>query len=81
MIAIASDKEDKMFIPAPVLPIMMVATILDRFPWFPIAKDQLTMLLEGNICDGSEAFELFNIENPIEFNLDSLSYLSDEHNE
>ena len=81
MIVIASDKEDKMFIPAPVLPIMMVATILDRFPWFPIAKDQLTMLLEGNICDGSEAFELFNIENPIEFNLDSLSYLSDEHNE
>ena len=80
LISIASDKEDKMFIPAPVLPIKMVATILDRFPWFPIAKDQLTMLLEGNTCDGSQAFELFNIKNPIEFNLDSLSYLSDEHN-
>ena len=80
LISVASDKEDKMFIPAPVLPIKMVATILDRFPWFPIAKDQLTMLLEGNTCDGSQAFELFNIKNPVEFNLDSLSYLSDEHN-
>ena len=36
------------------------------------------MLLEGNTCDGSEAYDLFNIKEPIEFNLDSLTYLSDE---
>ena len=77
-IAIASDKEDKIFIPAPVLPIKIVASLFDRFGWFPISKDQLTMLLEGNTCDGSEAYSLFNIKNPIEFNLDSLKYLSDE---
>jgi len=77
-IAIASDKEDKMFIPAPVLPIKIAASLLDRFGWFPISKDQLTMLLEGNTCDGSEAYELFNIKEPIEFNLDSLEYLSNE---
>tara|TARA_B100001175_G_scaffold33351_1_gene24301 strand:- start:1206 stop:2165 length:960 start_codon:yes stop_codon:yes gene_type:complete len=77
-IAIASDREDKIFIPAPVLPVKIVASLFDRFSWFPISKDQLTMLLEGNVCDGSEAYSLFNIKEPIEFNLDSLTYLSDE---
>ena len=77
-IAIASDREDKIFIPAPVLPVKIVASLFDRFSWFPISRDQLTMLLEGNVCDGSEAYSLFNIKEPIEFNLDSLTYLSDE---
>ena len=77
-IAIASDKEDKMFIPAPVLPVKIVASLFDRFPWFPIAKDQLTMLLEGNTCDGTEAFNLFNVKEPIKFNIDTLDYLSNE---
>lgn len=77
-IAIASDKEDKMFIPAPVLPVKIIASFFDRFSWFPIAKDQLTMLLEGNTCDGSEAFELFHVKEPKEFNIDSLDYLSNE---
>ena len=78
IIAVASNKEDKMFIPSPVFPVKMISLIFDRFGWFPISRDQLIMLLEGNTCDGSEAFELFNIANPIEFNLDSLKYLSDE---
>ena len=77
-IAIASDKEDKTFIPAPVLPVKIVASLFDRFPWFPIAKDQLTMLLEGNTCDGTEAFNLFNVKEPIKFNIDTLDYLYNE---
>jgi len=77
-IAIASGKEDKMFIPAPIIPIKVLASIFDRFDWFPISREQLTTLLEGNTCNSIEAFKLFGISNPIEFNLESLNYLSDE---
>ena len=80
-ISIASDKEDKMFIPAPAFPVKMLASIFDRFDWFPISREQLIMLLEGNICDGTIAFDLFEITNPISFELDSLKYLSNEIDE
>ena len=73
MISIAVGKK-KWKIPAPALGIKMAGTLLDRFPWFPISRDQLTMLMEGNICDGSKAFRDFNI-NPIPFSLESLNYL------
>ena len=76
LISKASGK-DKFFIPAPVFPIKILATFFDRFGWFPISRDQLTMLLEGNVCSGREAFDFFNIEEPIEFDLESLNYLSD----
>jgi len=78
LIAIASDKETKIFIPAPVLPIKIIAGILDRFSGFPIAKDQLIMLLEGNTCDGTEAFDFFDIKEPTKFNLESLNYLKND---
>tara|TARA_Y100000590_G_scaffold465142_1_gene636584 strand:+ start:1314 stop:2252 length:939 start_codon:yes stop_codon:yes gene_type:complete len=81
IIVLASDKEGKMFVPAPVIPIKLVASIFQRFAWFPISKEQLIMLLEGNTCDGKDAFELFDINSPIKFSIDSLSYLSDENNE
>ena len=77
LISKASGK-NKMLIPAPVLPIKILATIFDRFGWFPISRDQLTMLLEGNTCSGKEAFDFFGIKEPIEFNLESLNYLSDD---
>ena len=57
----------------------MFASILDRFRFFPISKDQLIMLLEGNVCDSEEIFKLFKIDVPIDFNLESLSYLSKEN--
>ena len=78
-IAIASDKEDKLFIPAPVFPIKILASFFDQFKWFPISREQLTMLLESNTCDGSEAFKFFCIDNPIAFEIESLKYLSDEN--
>lgn len=68
--------KNKLFIPAPVMPIKILASLLDRFSWFPISCDQLTMLLEGNVCNSKKVFELFNIEEPIQFNIDSLNYLS-----
>jgi uncharacterized protein YbjT (DUF2867 family) len=36
--------------------------MLDRFEWFPVTRPQLQMLLEGNACDGREAWTLFGIE-------------------
>ena len=61
-------------LPAPVLLIKGLGTLLDRFAFFPVTRDQLTMLMEGNTCDGQPAFDTFAVE-PIPFNTDSLSYL------
>ena len=68
--------KNKLMIPAPIGPIMAVASVLDRFSWFPATKDQLTMLAEGNTCDSSKLFADFEIE-PTPLNPDNLSYLAD----
>lgn len=65
--------KNKWAIPAPVFPIKSLAKILDRFAWFPVTADQLTMLMEGNTCS-AKVFTEFEIE-PIEFEKNSLSYL------
>ncbi len=74
MIAAAYGKK-KWKIPAPAIGVKMAAAILDRFDWFPISRDQLTMLLEGNTCSGSKAFQNFNID-PIPFSAENLEYLN-----
>ena len=68
--------KNKLMIPAPIGPVMAVASVLDRFSWFPATKDQLTMLAEGNTCDSSKLFADFEIE-PTPLNPDNLSYLAD----
>ena len=52
----------------------LVAALFDRFKLFPITRDQLTMLLEGNTCDSLNLFSDFDIQ-PIDFNSKNLSYL------
>jgi NADH dehydrogenase len=47
---------------------------MERFSWFPLTKDQLTMLMEGNSCDGREIFDMLGIR-PIDFEVDNLGYL------
>ena len=42
---------------------------------FSFTKDQLTMLLEGNTCDSSSAYDEFDIQ-PTDFSVENLSYLS-----
>jgi uncharacterized protein YbjT (DUF2867 family) len=64
----------KWTIPTPALIIQGIAFLLDRFRWFPITKDQITMLLESNVCESGEVFRLLDI-NPILFSSESLSYL------
>jgi len=66
--------KNKWMLPAPVLPIKLIAFFLERFKWFPVTRGQLTMLLEGNTCDSQKVFNEFDIK-PIKFNQDSLSYL------
>ncbi len=60
--------------PAPVLLLKGLAAALDQFAFFPITRDQLTMLMEGNTCDGHNAFQTFDLE-PAPFDTASLSYL------
>jgi NADH dehydrogenase len=64
----------KLMLPAPVLPIKALAAVLDSQAWFPITRDQLTMLLEGNVCSESDGLARLGIE-PKRFETASLAYL------
>ena len=66
-IAEASGKR-KLILPAPVGPIRLVAAIFDRFEFFPVTRDQLTMLVQGNTGDSRAIFGLLGIE-PRRFDL------------
>jgi uncharacterized protein YbjT (DUF2867 family) len=63
--------------PAPVLLLKGLAAALDQFAFFPITRDQLTMLMEGNTCDRHNAFRTFDLE-PEPFDTMRLSYLQRE---
>ena len=73
-IALASRKRTWK-IPAPVVVIKIAASILDRFKWFPVTRDQLTMLLEGNTVS-TNYFDDFSI-NPRKFSMENLEYLKE----
>lgn len=66
----------KRTLPAPVLLLKGIAAVLDQYEFFPITRDQLTMLMEGNTCTGQEAFQRFGLV-PASFDEASLSYLQD----
>jgi uncharacterized protein YbjT (DUF2867 family) len=63
----------KLMVPAPVMAIGSVAALLDRFPWFPVTRDQLTMLLAGNTCT-DDGFGRLGIA-PRPFDQTALNYL------
>ncbi len=71
-IAAAVDKR-KLMLPAPVMAIGTAAALLDRFPWFPVTRDQLTMLLAGNTC-ADDGFGRLGIA-PRPFGQAALAYL------
>ncbi len=64
----------KWMVPAPAIAVKALAMFFQRFAWFPITVDQLTMLMESNVCDSKDYFELFKIEQ-IPYNTETLSYL------
>ena len=45
-------------LPAPALGVMAAAALLDRFEAFPITRDQIRMLLEGNACPADDLVKL-----------------------
>ena len=55
-----------------------MASLLGDF--LPISKEQIIMLMEGNVCDSEEVFKLFEIDEPITFSEKNLDYLNDEEN-
>jgi NADH dehydrogenase len=71
----AATGRTKWMLPAPALAIGAVAGLLDRFPWFPITRDQLQMLLEGNVCYENDGFARLGLA-PTRFGPDALRYLS-----
>ena len=64
----------KLMLPAPALAVQTVAAVFDRFPWFPITRDQITMLLESNVCEGDNGFERLGML-PGPFDQTTLAYL------
>ena len=67
-------KKRKYSIPVPFKAIKLLASIFDRFSWFPVTKDQLIMLSDGNSCMSKKYFSEFDI-NEIPFSVEELKYL------
>jgi uncharacterized protein YbjT (DUF2867 family) len=65
----------KLMLPAPALAVKATAAIFDRYPWFPITRDQITMLLEGNCCDTGNGLARLGID-PAPFDAQALAYLN-----
>jgi NADH dehydrogenase len=73
-IAAASGKT-KLMLPAPAFAIKATAGLFDRYPWFPISRDQIQMLMEGNVCSENDSFARLGLV-PTAFAIDRLGYLS-----
>lgn len=72
-IATAAGKT-KTIIPMPINMMKLVALFLDWIPQFPVTRDQLTMLSEGNVVKPDELARIINRE-PRRFDSESLFYL------
>ena len=68
--------KSKPMLPVPAVAPGLAASLLDRFAWFPISRDQIRMLLAGNTCRGDAIFELLGIE-PRSFSPNHLRYLTE----
>ncbi|WP_373510224.1 NAD(P)H-binding protein [Thiocapsa sp.] len=73
-IAAAAGKR-KLMLPAPAMAIKATASLLDRYPWFPISRDQIQMLMEGNVCTENDSFARLGLV-PTPFGVDQLGYLN-----
>jgi NADH dehydrogenase len=65
----------KLVLPMPIGIMRLAATLLDRLPFFPVTRDQLTMLAEGNTADPAALRSLIGRE-PRAFVADNLRYLA-----
>lgn len=67
--------QSKWMVPAPALAIQTLAGLLDRYAWFPISRDQLQMLMEGNVCTENDGFARLGLT-PAPFGVAQLGYLA-----
>lgn len=65
----------KWFVPMPIGLMRVGATLFDWLPFFPVTRDQLTMLEEGNVADPGELTSLIGRE-ALPFDVDNLGYLA-----
>lgn len=64
----------KPILPMPISVMRVAATLLDRIPQFPVTRDQLTMLSEGNAAPPDELESLIG-RKPAAFEPSNLGYL------
>ena len=64
----------KTILPMPIGVMRIGATLLDWMPAFPVTRDQLTMLSEGNEAEADDVRKLTG-RDPTAFNADTLAYL------
>lgn len=67
----------KWFLPMSIGLMSVAATLFDRFAWFPVTRDQLTMLAQGNSADPAALAALIG-RAPLEFSPANLGYLRGE---
>ena len=72
-VAAAVDRR-KLIIPVPINLMRIGATLFDWLPFFPVTRDQLTMLEQNNTCDTEQLTELIKRE-PKRFDAGNLAYL------
>jgi NADH dehydrogenase len=65
----------KLMLPAPAWAVKTVAAVFEGADWFPITRDQITMLMEGNTCDSDATFRELGIT-PRAFEPSALDYLT-----
>lgn len=66
----------KLILPMPIGFMKLGATLLDWLPFFPVTRDQLTMLADGNTAEPDAVASLIRRE-PAEFSPENLAYLRD----
>lgn len=66
-------KKNVLKVKNPLALMQLVVPVMQRFSFFPITMDQISMLVEGNVCDGSWR-ETFGFE-PVRFENGIRSYL------
>jgi uncharacterized protein YbjT (DUF2867 family) len=66
----------KLILPMPIGFMKLGATLLDWLPFFPVTRDQLTMLADGNTAEPDDVAALIK-RKPAEFSSENLGYLAD----